>query len=65
MSPLQEIEFVPDLTEQVYKRLLDAICSGDLAPGTRMTQEELAASLSVSRQPVLQALRSARRPRRA
>lgn len=61
MSPLQEIEFVPDLTEQVYQRLVDAICSGDLAPGTRLTQEELAASLSVSRQPVLQALRMLKR----
>ena len=29
----------------------------DLAPGARITQEELAASLDVSRQPVLQALR--------
>ena len=37
------------------------ICSGELAPGTRMTQEELAASLSVSRQPVLQALRMLKR----
>jgi DNA-binding GntR family transcriptional regulator len=61
MSVLQGIEFVPDLTEQVYKRLVDAICSGDLAPGTRLTQEELADSLSVSRQPVLQALRMLKR----
>lgn len=61
MSLLQEIESVPDLTEQVYKRLVDGICSGDLAPGTRMTQEELAASLGVSRQPVLQALRMLKR----
>jgi DNA-binding GntR family transcriptional regulator len=57
MSLLQEIAAVPDLTEQVYTRLLSAICAGELAPGARLTQEELAASLSVSRQPVLQALR--------
>ena len=38
-------------------RLLDAICDGSLAPGARLTQEELAASFNVSRQPVLQALR--------
>jgi len=56
-SLLQGIESAPDLTEQVYKRLLDAVCSGELAPGTRLNQEELAASLSVSRQPVLQGLR--------
>ena len=37
------------------------ICSGELAPGARLTQEELAASLSVSRQPVLQALRMLKR----
>lgn len=54
---MRRIEFTPDLTEQVRLRLLDAICAGELAPGTRLTQEELAASLSVSRQPVLQALR--------
>jgi DNA-binding GntR family transcriptional regulator len=61
MSLLQGIELAPDLTEQVYKRLLAAICGGELAPGTRLTQEELAASLSVSRQPVLQALRLLKR----
>jgi DNA-binding GntR family transcriptional regulator len=47
----------PDLTEQVYERLLHAICNGELAPGTRLTQEELAAALAVSRQSVLQAPR--------
>jgi len=57
MAALERIEFAPDLTEQVYQRLLDAICSGELAPGARLTQEELAASFDVSRQPVLQALR--------
>jgi DNA-binding GntR family transcriptional regulator len=57
MSQLQGIELAPDLTEQVYTRLLNAICSGELAAGARLTQEELAASLHVSRQPVLQALR--------
>ncbi len=57
MSSISRIEFAPDLTEQVHQRLLDAICAGDLPPGARLTQEELAASLDVSRQPVLQALR--------
>jgi DNA-binding GntR family transcriptional regulator len=61
MSLLQEIETAPDLSEQVYSRLLSAICAGELAPGARLTQEELAASLSVSRQPVLQALRLLKR----
>jgi DNA-binding GntR family transcriptional regulator len=57
MAALERIEFAPDLTEQVYQRLLDAICSGELPPGARLTQEELATSFNVSRQPVLQALR--------
>jgi DNA-binding GntR family transcriptional regulator len=57
MASISRIQVVPDLTEQVYQRLLDAICNGDLAPGARLTQEDLAASLDVSRQPVLQALR--------
>jgi DNA-binding GntR family transcriptional regulator len=57
MSSISRIECVPDLTEQVYQRLLHAICAGELAPGARLTQEELAAALATSRQPVLQALR--------
>ena len=61
MSALQEIRTAPDLTDQVHRRLLEAICSGELAPGERLNQEELAAQLNVSRQPVLQALRLLRR----
>jgi len=61
MSSIARIESAPDLTEQVRQRLLEAICAGDLAPGVRVTQEELAASLAVSRQPVLQALRLLKR----
>src|SRR5688572_13433651 len=57
MSSISRIEDVPDLAEQVYQRLLHAICDGELAPGARLTQEELAAALATSRQPVLQALR--------
>lgn len=44
------------LVEQVYERILDAICDGDLAPRERVTQDELAARLQVSRQPVMTAL---------
>ena len=57
MALLSRIASAPDLTEQVYQRLLHAICDGELAAGARLTQEELAAALGVSRQPVLQALR--------
>jgi DNA-binding GntR family transcriptional regulator len=57
MASINPIRAVPDLTDQVYQRLLNAICDGDLPPGARLTQEDLAATLDVSRQPVLQALR--------
>lgn len=57
MASIGPIRLVPNLTDQVYQRLLNAICEGELAPGARLTQEELAATLDVSRQPVLQALR--------
>jgi DNA-binding GntR family transcriptional regulator len=61
MASISHIAYAPDLTEQVYQRLLNAICDGELAPGARLTQEELAAALAVSRQPVLQALRLLKR----
>lgn len=54
---LVKLEASPDLVERVYRALLDAISTGALAPGQRITQEDIAAQLSVSRQPVLQALR--------
>ena len=56
-SSLIQLTTSPDLVEQVYARLLDAISEGTLAPGERLTQEDLAQRLAVSRQPVLQALR--------
>ena len=61
MSAISRIACAPDLTEQVYQRLLHAICDGELAPSARLTQEELAAALAISRQPVLQALRLLKR----
>jgi len=54
---LVKLEAAPDLVEQVYASLLDAISEGSLAPGERITQEDIAQKLAVSRQPVLQALR--------
>jgi DNA-binding GntR family transcriptional regulator len=55
-SPIQ-LDTAPDLVDQVYKALLDAICDGSLAAGQRITQEDIATRLTVSRQPVHQALR--------
>ncbi|MEP6824156.1 MAG: GntR family transcriptional regulator [Ramlibacter sp.] len=56
-AQLVKLETAPDLVDQVYTSLLDAICDGSLAPGERITQEDIAERLAVSRQPVLQALR--------
>jgi DNA-binding GntR family transcriptional regulator len=53
---MKPIELQPGLAEQVYQILLDAICEGRLAPGTHLVQEQLAATLRVSRQPIQQAL---------
>ena len=57
MAQLIKLETTPDLVDQVWRALLDAICDGSLPPGARLTQEEIAEQLAVSRQPVLQALR--------
>ena len=46
-----------DYVDAVYKGLLDAITDGSLAPGVRITQEQIAEQFDVSRSPVLQALR--------
>lgn len=56
-AQLVKLEAPPDLVDQVYRSLLDAISDGSLAPGERITQEDVAQQLAVSRQPVLQALR--------
>lgn len=56
-ASLHRLDTAPDLVDRAYEALLAAISSGALAPGERITQEDLAARLAVSRQPVLQALR--------
>jgi len=60
-ATLTRLEAVPDLVDQAHAALLRAICDGSLAPGARLTQEDLAERLAVSRQPVLQALRLLKR----
>lgn len=56
-AQLLHLEASPDLVDRVYRTLTDAISDGSLAPGERITQEDIAQQLAVSRQPVLQALR--------
>ena len=53
---MQRLEVQPQLVDRVYAAILDAICTGRLEPGARITQDGLAETLAVSRQPVLQAL---------
>ncbi|SAL04323.1 GntR family transcriptional regulator [Caballeronia calidae] len=57
MGGLRRLKPHTDLVDEVYGALADAISDGTLMPGTRVTQEELAEQLSVSRSPVLQAIR--------
>lgn len=44
------------LVDQAYDSLLEAICNGDIRPGERLNQDELAEKLNVSRQPVNSAI---------
>lgn len=53
MLPLEPL---PNLIDQVYARVLEAIIDRTLLPGQRITQNELAEKLGVSRQPVSHAL---------
>ncbi|HZG20153.1 MAG TPA: GntR family transcriptional regulator [Herbaspirillum sp.] len=56
-----KIDAPAQLIEQVYHAILDAICTGTLAPNSKITQEGLAEQLGVSRQPILQAFQILRR----
>jgi len=58
---LQPLESQPALIDQAYERLVAAIASGTLAAGRRIRQEELAAMLGVSRQPISHALQLLKR----
>jgi DNA-binding GntR family transcriptional regulator len=58
------LEPLPDgtvLIDLVYERLVAAIADGRLAPGQRLRQDEVAALLGVSRQPVSHALQLVKR----
>lgn len=53
---MKAIEPKKSLVEETYDALLDAICRNELRPGDRLNQDELAARLNVSRQPVNSAI---------
>jgi len=56
VSLVKILSVQPNLVEQVHEAILLEISSGKLAPGTRIIQEQIAAELGVSRQPIQQAL---------
>lgn len=53
---MERIKPKKTLAEETYDILLDAICSGEFSPGERITQDEIALRLNVSRQPVNSAI---------
>jgi DNA-binding GntR family transcriptional regulator len=56
MTPMIPLDPLPNLADQVYERILEAITDRTLLPGQRVRQNELADRLGVSRQPVSHAL---------
>ena len=53
---MEILEAQPKLVEQVHGAILAEIAAGNLLPGARIIQEQIAHDLGVSRQPVQQAL---------
>jgi DNA-binding GntR family transcriptional regulator len=56
LQPMKPLKPQPGLTQQVYEAILDEMSEGRLEPGAHLVQEQVAAQLGVSRQPVQQAL---------
>jgi len=54
-SALESLSVSKTLVEQAYQVILDAICDGTLKPGERLTQDDVAKRLNVSRQPITNA----------
>ena len=55
MTPAPRTQ-APDLGRDAYERVKSAIRDGSLAPGSRLTEAELATRLGISRTPIRQAL---------
>ena len=53
---MKALALAPNLVEQVRDAILGEVACGQLAPGDRIIQEQIAKTLGVSRQPVQQAL---------
>jgi DNA-binding GntR family transcriptional regulator len=52
---IKPLSAAPDLVEESYRAVRDAICEGRLSAGERVTQEQVAERLGISRQPVVHA----------
>lgn len=53
---MKTLNVSPSLTEQAYRAIVDEILEGRLQPSAHLVQEQLAATLGVSRQPIQQAM---------
>src|SRR5271168_2958193 len=53
---MQALEQNKTLIDRAYEVILGALCDGTFKPGERVTQEDIAAKLNVSRQPITHAL---------
>ena len=53
---MESLEPPKSLVDQAYEMILNALCDGTFRPGERLTQEDIAERLHVSRQPVTHAL---------
>jgi len=53
---VESLDPAKSLVDQAYEVILDALSDGTFKPGERLTQEDIAARLNVSRQPVTHAL---------
>ncbi|MCI8809622.1 MAG: GntR family transcriptional regulator [Oscillibacter sp.] len=56
MYQSQDLGSQPSLKQLVYENLQNKIILGELAPGTKLTEEELAQSMNISRAPIREAL---------
>ena len=53
---MRKVANVTRRVEQAYEIIRDSICDCTLEPGTHLVQEDLAADIGVSRQPIQQAM---------
>lgn len=56
MTQLKNLGSKPSLKQLVYENLQNMIIRGDLEPGSKLTEDELAQSMNISRAPIREAL---------